>query len=281
MTTLHMQTTLRLIAIITGFISLLIIQSVAHAQPGSDTTAIVLTYNKTTSVIFPSSIKTVDRGSRDVLAQKAAGIENILFLKAARKYFPETNLTVITEDSTLRQLRIHYSKDPETLVYHVSPSSASIRYAGFKDKINSYQLEQYAHRIFASRPYALPKKTRSGKVTLSLKNIHVRDNILLFQLEVANRSNLSYTIDYTRLFVKDKVQARRTASQEQNIEPILVKGNTREVAGQSRERLIYATDKFTIPRTRHLQIELYEKNGARHLTLKLKHRLLVRARPLL
>lgn len=252
-----------------------------NAQGITDTTAVVLTFNKTTSVIFPSSIKTVDRGSRDVLAQKAAGIENILFLKAARKYFPETNLTVITEDSTLRQLRIQYSKDPSTLVYHVSPSSASIRHAGFKDKINSYQLEQYAHRIFASRSYLFPRKTRRGKVTLSLKSIHIRDNILLFQINVANRSNISYSIDYARIFVKDKVQARRTASQEKNIEPILVKGNNREVAGQSSERLIYATDKFTIPHTRRVQIELYEKNGARNMTLRIKHRLLVRARPLL
>ena len=38
--------------------------------------------NKTTNLIFPYEIKSVDRGSRDVLVQKAKGIENVLQVKA-------------------------------------------------------------------------------------------------------------------------------------------------------------------------------------------------------
>ena len=35
-------------------------------------------YSKTTSIVFPYAIKSVDRGSEDVLVQKAKGVENIL-----------------------------------------------------------------------------------------------------------------------------------------------------------------------------------------------------------
>lgn len=57
-----------------------------------------IAFLKTTNIVFPFAIKSVDRGSKDILAQKAGGIENILQLKAAKEDFPETNLTVVTAD---------------------------------------------------------------------------------------------------------------------------------------------------------------------------------------
>lgn len=44
-------------------------------------------YSKTTSIVFPYPIKSIDKGSADVLVQKAKGVENILLVKAARQYF--------------------------------------------------------------------------------------------------------------------------------------------------------------------------------------------------
>src|SRR5690349_24921209 len=38
-----------------------------------------------TSLIFKNSIKSVDRGSQDILAQKAKDVENVLQVKADRK----------------------------------------------------------------------------------------------------------------------------------------------------------------------------------------------------
>jgi len=55
---------------------------------------------KTTNIIFPYSIVSVDIGSRDVLAQKAKGVENILQIKAARDSFPQTNISIITADGS-------------------------------------------------------------------------------------------------------------------------------------------------------------------------------------
>ena len=53
-------------------------------------------YSKTTSIVFPYAIKSIDKGSPDVLMQKAKGVENILLIKAAKQNFTQTNLTVIT-----------------------------------------------------------------------------------------------------------------------------------------------------------------------------------------
>jgi conjugative transposon TraN protein len=256
---------------------MLVLVTSANAQRGNDTTHIVVTFNKTTSIVFPATIKSVDRGSRDVLAQKATGIENILHLKAARQYFPETNLTVITEGSVLHELTVNYSKDPQQRVYHLSSSTIG-RAVAFESKLTSYQLDQYAQRIIRARPNLVRRPSRENRMRLDLKTIHVRDNVLFFHLQIANRSNISYSVQYARMYVRDKVQARRTASQENTVDPLLIKGNLESVAGQSREDLIYATDKFTIPKSKRIYIEVYENNGGRNLKLKLKNKRIVRAR---
>ena len=50
-----------------------------------------LPFNKTVSVIFPSPIRSVDLGSRDIIADKAADVENVLKVKATQIGFNETN----------------------------------------------------------------------------------------------------------------------------------------------------------------------------------------------
>ena len=43
---------------------------------------LAITYNKTTNLIFPYSVQSIDRGSKDILVQQPKGTENIVQLKA-------------------------------------------------------------------------------------------------------------------------------------------------------------------------------------------------------
>src|SRR5437763_11493329 len=83
---------------------------------------ICVTCNKTTHLIFPFAIRSIDRGSPDVLVQKAPGCGNVLQLKAARADFAETNVTVITADNKLYPFKVNYSSLPE----HLTISFANI-----------------------------------------------------------------------------------------------------------------------------------------------------------
>jgi hypothetical protein len=76
---------------------------------------ITVTYSKTTNLIFPYAIKSVDKGSRDLLVQKAIGVENILQVKAAKQWFGETNLTVVTADGGLFSYSVTYTDAPGNL----------------------------------------------------------------------------------------------------------------------------------------------------------------------
>src|SRR3954454_18344150 len=67
-----------------------------------------ITFNKTTNIVFPFAIKSVDRGSANILVQKAGSVDTILQVKAGKEDFPETNLSVITTDGTLYSFLVHY-----------------------------------------------------------------------------------------------------------------------------------------------------------------------------
>ena len=68
----------------------------------AQTVSLQITTDKTTSLIFPHPIKHVDRGTKDVLVQAIKEADNILLVKAALKDFAQTNLSVVTDDGSIR-----------------------------------------------------------------------------------------------------------------------------------------------------------------------------------
>src|SRR5580698_5987781 len=100
---------------LTLFVFLFGIVSHSVSQTTIESFPISICCNKTTNLIFSYAIKSVDRGSKDVLAQKANGAENVLQLKAARETFQPTNLSVITSDGKLFSFIINYSQNPSAL----------------------------------------------------------------------------------------------------------------------------------------------------------------------
>jgi conjugative transposon TraN protein len=258
----------------------------AKAQIAGDvlkTETLEITFYKTTSIIFPAAIKNVDRGSRDILAQKARGVENILQLKAGRKDFSETNLTVITADGELHHFMVSYSSRPKNLIIDADKtklskveSSAAI----FTSRANKQALAEYANNILSAKRRVRFVSKRDNKINLSLQGIYIHDNTIFYHLKVKNRSNIDYDIDFLRCYIRDKKQVKRTASQEVKIKPVYVHGDTKKpIKGQSEIDLVYALKKFTIPDAKHLAIELFEENGGRNLELLIKNRMIVNAKP--
>src|ERR1700728_4842635 len=80
---------------------------------------IPLTLNKITCVVFPVGIRPAGKGTKDVLAQKVKGTDNVLELKAAQQGFAATNLTVIGLNGRLYSLELGYDADPGFYNYRV------------------------------------------------------------------------------------------------------------------------------------------------------------------
>ena len=109
---------------------------------------------------------------------------------------------------------------------------------------------------------------RKERIEATLKGIYVHNDILYFHLNLKNKSNISYDIDYMKFIETDKKHLRKQASQELPIYPV------REYNGDNQNRIIVgkqyhtvvAFNKFTIPGDKKMVFYVVEKNGGRHLS---------------
>ena len=254
----------------------------ANSQTPAQSQELEVTYNKTVSVCFPAVITSVDRGSRDVMAQKVKGVENVLQLKAARENFPETNLTVITADGTIHQFTVNYAEEPNLLIVDTKgidqdrkPEDRSLI---FQTAMTESDFEDYATQIVSAKKTVRFISEQNYKVSISLNGVYIKDNVIFYHFRLKNKSHINYDVDFLRFYVQDKTKVKRTASQEINMEPIYSFGNTQSIIGKSSEEVVFALQKFTIPDAKRLMIEVYEKNGGRHLNLAIKNKTIVNAR---
>lgn len=260
---------------------ILLASTTIHAQNNIRTYPLEITFNKTSSLIFPTVIKSVDRGSRDVLAQKAKGMGNVLQLKAGRMHFPETSLTIITADGILHQFTVNYADEPAILNISLDSARAlNNQPILFENEMTESDFQKHAHYILDDRRQFHFKRTEQHKVVLGLKGIFIRNNTIFFHVTGKNISNINYTIEFLRFYIRDNRRIKRTASQEVEIKPFFINQEPEEIKGKSITEWVFALDKFTIPEAKHLVIEMFEHNGGRHLFLPIKNRTLVKARAL-
>lgn len=112
-------------------------------------------------------------------------------------------------------------------------------------------------------------KDKEGNIKAELNNVLINEGSFYFKLRLSNRSSIPYDIDFIRFYIRDLKAAKRTVTQEEEIYPDAVLGQeSGSIATAGRLMKIFRLNKFTLPDDKALFIELYEKNGARHMNLK-------------
>jgi conjugative transposon TraN protein len=250
-----------------------------HAQT-TDVPSIDVTLQKTTSIIFPVGIKSGDRGSNDILVQKAKGARNVLKVKAGKKNFSETNLTVITDDGMLHHYLIRFSDLPRRYVYF---SDSLERRAIYRAPVqlteaNLQVLEQVSKSILAVQHKRKVVSAKKNQMRMTLMGIFIEDKTMYYHLRIENESNIPYDIDLLQFLTRDKQKVKRMASQEVIEVPAFVYGSPTVVPGRSTIDLVYAIPKFTIPDAKNLVIQLMENRGGRHLEMSVRNKAIIRAK---
>lgn len=232
--------------------------------------------NMTTNIVFPFAIKSVDRGSGVILAQKAKGAENVLQIKAAAAGFKESNLSVITADGQLFSFYITYHEYPSylNLSFYKDSASGPVKFEG--ELISPQEQAAVISRIRELKP-GLRRSTSNQLVRFSLQNIVYHQKILWFSFRIENHSLISYDPEFLKFFVHDRKRSKRTAVQQKELFPVADE-KLLAVAGNDQSSLILGLPAFTINRKQEIRILLKEKNGGRNLELKLRHPELLKAR---
>jgi len=240
---------------------------ISTAQVFSESVTIEICFNKTISLVFPANIVSTDRGSDQVMVQKAA--DNILKVKSTTDSCRETNLTVVTSDNKIYSFIVRYAEHPAHLTIHLG-TEATVK------TVN--KLEPICNKVVKMKPNIMGLKYSSGKVSLQMFGWYVQGQLMFCKLKIENRSQIGYDIEQLRFYLRDNNTIRRTASQEIIQQPLLVSGDTATIKGRSARVWVIALNKFTIPDEKHFEMEVLEKNGGRHLYIRIYNRQLMLAK---
>jgi len=242
-----------------------------------------ITPHQTTSLIFPYAIKSVDRGSRDILAQVPRQVDNVLHVKAARENFRNTNLTVITSDGRLYTFSVRYAPNPETTLLKVDEGQGrggTVLFTG--SRLNEEQLRHITRELAGDARFYFGIKDKAGGAKATLEGIYTCGNTLFYRVVITNHSPVPYHLDFMRISVQDRRQQKRTAVQEVEVKPAYIHGLEKNgLASGFSEVLVIALEKTVITPDRKLVLDLFEQQGGRHLKLQVRHRHILQAPPLL
>ena len=250
-----------------------------------------VTFAKTVHIIFPSVVRYVDLGSNWIIAGKADGAENVIRVKATTEGFPgETNFSVICEDGSFYSFNVRYAHEPEMLNIEMKDFLENEDTTDFSHTPMNIHFRELAGespllvKLIMQSIYKEDRREirhlgckRFG-VQFLLKSVHSHNGLFYFHTETRNRSNVAFRTDFIRFKIVDKKVPKRTAIQERVIDPVRSYNEVLVTEGKSDVRTVYAVPQFTIPDDKLLVIDLFEKDGGRHQTIRVENADLVAAR---
>lgn len=258
-----------------------------------------LPFNKTVSIIFDSPVRSVDLGSRDLMADRADGVENVLKVKAAKMGFNETNFSVITADGKFHSFVVNYNEQTPLLALNLANSvtkagdqlsmNARRKYIDNQNEGSGFiQFENVrasqSDVVFSCAE--ILKKRRSvrhlgiqkDQLEATIRGVFVRDNVIYFKLGIRNKSTIHYDIDQVRFFIVDETVAKRTSRQELEMQPFYVHNDAiKTVRGGGEVERVVAFQKFTIPDNKRIQVVMGEIDGGRNLSFLVSNADLIQA----
>ena len=241
-----------------------------------------VSFNKTTSIVFPYGITSVDRGSRNILAQKVNGVENVLQLKAGMKNFPETNLTVITADGKLHHFTVNYADETAKQTITIADTDINANHESLilvKDAVNARDIKLLSEKVLIQPNFKVEKEKGYG-MAMTLQSIHVAEDIIFYKLQIRNKTAINFDIKSLKFYIRDRKKVKRTSSQEIEAVPVFILNQKEKIDGYGSAEMVFALRKFTIPDGKSLHIDLFEQSGGRNLKLKLSNSGILKARPI-
>ncbi|WP_346319413.1 conjugative transposon protein TraN [Chitinophaga sp. YIM B06452] len=252
----------------------------ACASASGQTNNIKVCYQKTTMLVFPQNIKDADFGSADIIVRQPKRTANVLKVKAARKAFEPTNISVITTGGKLYSINVYYDEDPPVQAYDTFTQSGTVPTVAFDEAMSPAEIEYYAQQVSISPPRLRRPVFSDNRMKVQLRNIYIKDGLLFFAFSISNHSQIPYDVYFTRFYVRDMARAKRTTALEKEIAPRHVYFSTDSTIIEGEPvTVVAAFDKFTIAEKKHFDIEVYEEGGDRLLKIRIKGRHILAATP--
>jgi conjugative transposon TraN protein len=269
-----------IVRLVFAVIGLFLVGGISQAQDRTVVTIepirVAVSYDLTTSLIFPFPIKKVYWGSGAIIVEKVKDVENILQAKAAEKDFQPTNLSVVTADGNFYSFYVTYDAQPATLNIDLT-GSGKAQLSGHPS--NARQLEKESWQVLGLFPFIGLRRVQQQQLQLSLQGIFVSEKNMWFRLALKNLAPVDFQPAYVRFFLRDRKRSKRTVLRETEIFPVYNPAYCL-TRGQQQSVWVFAFPPFTVPRQQRLVIQMGDESGGRVIQLSVNNKVLFRARRL-
>lgn len=236
--------------------------------------------NKTTHLIAREKITYVQAGDPDkLIAEVVPEQANMVRVKALEHYEGESSLTVVSANRSY-SLFVKYA-DANRISYILEDFHWEKAGDINVGPVPEYLLKELCGQILndgTQKPVS--SKTRKDGIIFRLRNIYLKQELLFFELEITNTTNIALDIETYNWWIDDKKRMKATNVQEYPVEPLYQHYNWESIPGKTTLREVFVLPKFIVPDKRILKIEQLEKalgNTGRKLTLEVKNKAILKA----
>jgi hypothetical protein len=240
-------------ALVIGLVAILMFAN-AYAQLQT----IEVSTSRTVSLVFPSAVSHIDLGNKTIDARLVGPGSKVVLVKALETNFRGTNLTVVTAGDKVYKFDIQYCNSPGKEDWIIAPKAPAPK--------------SYAATIMDNRRVINGVRDEKSGVIASLQGIYAHKDHLFFHIKVSNNTALSYDFAAIRFHLVNRKGSRRAAHQELVIAPESFEGAYTQVPVYGTSTFVAVLPKFTITRSRRLEINIIENSGERNLNLKVSSR---------
>ncbi len=254
-----------------------------HAQNIEKLDTIYANDTKTVSLFFPKPIR-----------QGIVGKSHFVFSynKEIAKYFGllratsgvESNLLAITTNGQVYSYILKYTDKLQKLNYFISeqesignekPNSNFLKTdeksLSATDTLVSDQVmiyKQTCSELLVNSKKKITRSIRRHQIKLTVNNIIYRDNSLYFLMEIKNKSNIDYDVNFLRFFISNNNGFKKKSSQTISKEPVFTYLLPSKIKGSTKSQFMMVFSKFIIGNHKKMIIELNELYGERDIKLK-------------
>jgi hypothetical protein len=232
---------------------------------------------KTTALFFKSAVKIISKSTPGVnVSQKE---DALITIKALDTDFAPTRLNVQdVSTAKIYHIPVKYSfgrAGRRIDVDGVSPMT--VRVIKTADISYSAVVTQLAE----GKRKDVVDHEKTGGVKAWVDKLSLAGNRVFFRLDIRNKSNLPYEIDFVRFYIRDLKTVARMATHEQEIVPLITTLHKKtSIAHKQEIAKVFGFHRFSLSEDQALNVELYERNGNRHLYLQIKQKDLDNANPI-
>ncbi len=235
--------------------------------------------SKTTHFIASEDIVDIIVGNDSIIADSALGIKNIVKIKSLSKNIDKASFTIITKSGSIYPFQLLYNETPTNLSVYIGDSKDMAIFS--ETPLDKNKLEKVSQKVISLAPQYNYLGDLGHKMILALDGIYSVDDWLFFRLHLGNLNNIDYGIDFIKTYIRDKKDDKYSALQEQEIYPFYVYFSDEKYkemipAGEEVEIILFF-NRFTIPKSRIMCFELFEKNGGRHLSFSISNKQILKA----